>query len=133
MTRTPYQKLNKRVKYYCNKYIRLRDSIGKGWGQCCSCGKIVIEGDAGHFIGTGFGGSSGVRFDERNMNLQCRSCNRFQEGNKLEYRKFMLNKYGQDVVNELERLHRTRNYTLMDLEGLLLYYKQAYREIEDGN
>jgi len=130
MAGTPYKKLKKRVEHYCNKYIRLRDTLPHGWGQCCSCRKIIIRGDAGHFIGKGFGGSSGVRYDERNINLQCRSCNRYQEGNKLEYRKFMLNKYGQAVIDELERKHRTHNYTLMELEGLKLYYKQIYRGLK---
>lgn len=126
---TSYRKLNKRVQYWCNKYIRLRDTGSKGWGYCCSCRKVIVRGDAGHFIGKGFGGSSGVRFDERNINFQCIPCNRFQEGNKLEYRKFMIKKYGQDVIDELERLHRTHNYTLMELEGLKLYYQQAYKEL----
>lgn len=131
MAKTARQRLENRVRYWCNKYVRLRDTVAKGWGYCCSCGKIVVNGDAGHFIGKGFGGRSGVRYDERNINLQCRNCNRFHEGNKLEYRKFMLDRYGQDVIDELERLHRTRNYSLMDLQGLLLYYKQAYEELTD--
>jgi len=129
--RTARQRLENRVKYWCNKYIRLRDTIDKGWGYCCSCAKPVVNGDAGHFIGKGFGGKSGVRYDERNINLQCRSCNRFQEGNKLEYRKFMLDSYGEKVVEELQRLHFTRNYTDKDLEGLKLYYQQAYKELTD--
>ena len=105
----------------------------RNWGYCCSCGKGITRGDAGHFIGKGFGGRSGVRYDERNINLQCIPCNRFQEGNKLEYRRFMLEKYGQEVIDELERLHHTRNYSLIDLQGLLLYYQQAYKELKDAN
>lgn len=133
MAKTARQRLENRVRYWCNKYVCRRDTVAKGWGYCCSCPKVVVHGDAGHFIGKGFGGKSGVRYDERNINLQCISCNRFQEGNKLEYRKFMIDRYGEKVIEELELKHRTHNYTLMELEGLKLYYQQAYKELIDAN
>ena len=132
--KTPRQKLKNRVWYWCAKYIKLRDAVSRkeGWGYCVSCNKIVQikYADAGHFIGRGLGGSSGVYFDERNIRLQCKQCNAFKQGNYTEYRKFMLDKYGQEVIDELERLHKTRNYSLMDLEGLKLFYKTAYEELK---
>lgn len=135
-TKTPRQLLKNRVWYWCAKYIKLRDAVSRRdeWGYCCSCAKIIqLRGnDAGHFIGKGHGGGSGVYFDERNIHLQCHDCNGYQEGNKLEYRKYMVDRYGEKVIEELERLHCTRNYTLKDLEGLKLYYQQAYKELTDG-
>lgn len=123
-----YQKLKKETWKWCSKYIRLRD-MPNGWGYCCSCGKGTVKGDAGHFIGRGLGGSSGIYFDERNIHLQCKPCNAFKQGAPVEYRKFMLKRYGQNVIDELELKHRIHNYTLMELEGLKLFYKQAYEEL----
>lgn len=135
MAKTARQKLEKKVYDALSKYARLRDAVSRkeGWGYCCSCSKIVQikYADGGHFIGRGKGGSSGVRFDERNVHLQCKQCNLSHE--TVCYKKYMLDRYGQKVIDELGRLHRTRNYTLMDLEGLLLYYKQAYEELADGD
>jgi len=56
--------------------------------------------DAGHFIA---GRHNAVLFDERNIHIQCKTCNAFLEGNRLEYNRFMLKKYGQEVINDLER------------------------------
>lgn len=86
--------------------------------------------DAGHFIGRGLGGSSGVYFNEANIHLQCKQCN--MTNNQTGYRKFMLENYGQAVIDELERLHKVHIYKLIILEGLLLYYKQEYQELKDG-
>lgn len=132
--RTPRRRLKNRVWYWCAKYIKLRDATNRkeGWGYCCTCKKVIqLKGnDAGHFISRGSGGGSGVYFDERNIHLQCHTCNGFEEGNKVEYNKFMLERYGQKTIDDLERLHKTHNYTLMELEGLKLYYKQAYMELK---
>jgi hypothetical protein len=92
-----------------SRYIRLRDakhgSYPDRWGPCCCCGKPVFwnRGDAGHFIGRGIGGGSGVYFDERNVHLQCKRCNGFKQGNYPGYEKFMLKNYGQEVIDELKR------------------------------
>lgn len=131
-TKSPYKRLKKEVGEWCSKYIRLRDAVNReeGWGKCCDCGKVILikYADAGHYVGRGSGGSSGVYFDERNIHLQAKQCN-LSNQNRDGYRRFMLKKYGQKVIDELERLHRTHNYTLMELEGLKLYYKEAYEEM----
>lgn len=135
--RSYWQLLKAEVWKWCSLYIRKRDGLSShlledgSWGYCCTCGCCVETkyADAGHFIGRGLGGGSGVYFDERNIHLQCKQCNAFKQGDTLNYRRFMLKKYGQEVIDELELKHRTHNYTLMELEGLKLYYKQAYEEI----
>lgn len=127
---SPYKRLKKEVGKWCSLYIRQRDSVNGEWGYCCDCGKIVQikYADAGHYIGRGSGGGSGVYFDERNIHLQAKQCN-LSNQNRDGYREFMLKKYGQGIIDELELKHRTHNYTLMELEGLKLYYKQAYKSI----
>lgn len=147
MARTPHKELKKEVNRWCSRYIRLKEALEyckeKGIditqfnriedlpAKCCDCNEVKswIYMDAGHYIGRGLGGGSGVYFDERNIHAQAKRCN-LSNQNRDEYEKFMLKKYGQDVIDELERLHRTRFYSLMDLQGLLLFYKGAYEELK---
>ena len=122
-----------------SRYVRLRDSIDyckrnnlpldSGVGQCCSCLKVMLwkRGDAGHFIPRGLGGHSGVYFDERNVNLQCKQCN--LSGNFPGYEYFMLRKYGQQIIDQLRFLDKNNSYK-GKLDGLYLYYKQMYEELE---
>ena len=133
-------KLKKEVWGWCSLYTRIRDSIDyckkiripldSGIVQCCTCPEIKQWKymQAGHFIGRGAGGGSGVYFDERNINTQCNCCNAFQQGNALAYRDFMLDKYGQEVIDELRWLDRNNSYK-GKLIGLGLYYKQKYEEL----
>lgn len=125
---------------WCSKFIRLRDSIDyckkigmpldSGFVQCCTCDTIKQWKymDAGHFKGRGIGGGSGVYFDERNVNTQCKPCNGFLQGNTLIYNEFMLRKYSQEVIDKLKWLDKNNSYK-NKLIGLELYYKQKYEEL----
>lgn len=111
-------------------YIRLRDSDANGFGRCISCGKLVHwkEADCGHFINRQH---MNTRYDERNCNLQCRSCNRFDEGNNVGYMQGLLKKYGQCVVQELTlKKHLYRKYSDFEYRELIKYYKQKVKELE---
>lgn len=111
-------------------YIRLRDSDANGFGRCISCGKLVHwkEADCGHFINRQH---MNTRYDERNCNLQCRSCNRFDEGNNVGYMQGLVKKYGQCVVQELTlKKHLYRKYSDFEYRELIKYYKQKVKELE---
>ena len=111
-------------------YIRLRDSDANGFGRCISCGKLVHwkEADCGHFINRQH---MNTRYDERNCNLQCRSCNRFDEGNNVGYMQGLLKKYGQCVVQELTlKKHLYRKYSDFEYRELIKYYKKKVKELE---
>ncbi len=89
--------------------------------------------DAGHFISRGSGGVSGVYFDERNINLQCKRCNGFEQGNAQEYREYIVKTYGTATLDEL----RIKHYILPDMKNLAMrameqYYKDKYRELVAG-
>ena len=136
--------LKKAVWKEMSRYVRLRDSIDycqrnnlpldSGVARCCTCVKVVSHwkyADAGHFFGRGLGGGSGAYFDERNVNLQCKTCNGFQQGNTVAYREFMLQKYGQRVIDELEIKHRAgKKWTEQELIGLKLYYKSEFERLK---
>jgi hypothetical protein len=120
------------LQTYVNKYCRLRDCFGEEGAPCISCGKWTPydEGDGGHFIPTT---SGAIRFDERNINHQCRRCNRFLHGNPRHYYKAMIHKYGQGVVDELEsREFEPKKWTIEELDELKKYYKEKIDAINRG-
>lgn len=109
-----------------SKYIRQRDT-DSGYGKCCSCNKTVDyeATDAGHFINRRH---MATRWRDDNVHLQCRSCNRFQEGNAAGYALFMINKYGQKHVEYLYALSREQAYfTINELELMAEEYKKKLR------
>lgn len=124
---------------YCNEYgidltqfNRPEDIIGK----CCTSSTVKswVYMDAGHFIGRGIGGGSGVYFDERNVHLQSKRENAFAGGNPTEYRKFMLEKYGQDVIDELERKHMIPiDFRDLAMKAMEIHYKTLYKELVEQN
>lgn len=107
-------RLKKKLDEVFARYIRQRDDF---WGS----GKPKEQMHAGHFYARTF---TAVRWDERNVNGQCAGCNTFKHGNLLEYRKGMILKYGQEVVDELERLHNQPvKLDRQWLEEKIEYYK----------
>lgn len=104
-------------------YIRKRDDLG-GYFLCCSCGvrKPLEQADAGHFINRKW---MSTRWREDNVHSQCRSCNRFDEGNASGYALFMIQKYGKKHVEYLQMLKReTANYSDFDGEMMLKEFKR---------
>ena len=121
-------------------YIRFRDALlfqkevpdaDNSFGRCCTCGKIGQWKymDCGHYISKGSRGGSGVRWDERNAHLQCKPCNGFHQGKQVVYKEFMLDKYGQDVIDQLEFLDQNQSYK-GKIIGIGLMYKEMYSDLK---
>ena len=113
-------------------YIRLRDANPQGYTRCISCGKIVPwkEADCGHFINRSH---MATRYNEKNCNAQCRSCNRFDEGNNIGYIRGLIKKYGQGVIDELEILkHQESHWTEFEYKSLIEHYKQKVKELHEN-
>ena len=116
-----------------NKFIRLRDKNL----PCISCGKSSINSkprsfDAGHYIPGGGGvNSSATRYMEENVNLQCHwHCNIQQSGNRTEYRKGLVRKYGESVVGRIEGPHEKIKASVDYYRAIELKYKQKVKELE---
>lgn len=113
-----------------SEYIRLRDADNNGYIRCISCGKVVFwkDADNGHFINRKH---MSLRFSETNCNAQCRSCNRFDEGNMTGYNIGMIKKYGQQTVNLLI-LAKNQQHKISDAEYQILIknYQQKIKEIK---
>ena len=78
---------------------------------------------AGHFIP---GRHNSILFDQRGCHAQCYSCNcGWLKGNPRKYQAYMLKRYGQEVIDELDRLDaQQKSFTPAELEDLLTHYKQ---------
>ena len=116
-----------------SKYIRLRDAL-KTTGtlthvKCITCGKLLSISfcDAGHFVSRRY---NATLFDERNVNTQCRYCNRFLDGNLLEYRRQIIKKYGEGVDVELEdKATEIKRYSIEDLTNIAKEYIIKAKEL----
>jgi hypothetical protein len=109
-----------------HRFIRLRDTNEDGYGTCCTCNKSIHfhEGDAGHFQPRQH---KATRWNEENVNLQCKYCNMYEGGAQYAYSKFL----GEDKADELVALSRTI-YKLSDaeFEDIYYHYKEKVAEME---
>ena len=104
-------------------WVRLYSSDDDGNSRCVTCGKIGLwrDMDAGHFIPRQ---NKSTRFDERNVFCQCRKCNRFNNGNPAAYARFLISRYGEDILDELIQLsHQAKKWTQIEINELRDYYK----------
>ena len=116
--------LKKKLDAVFSQYVRLRDMIPNTTVfRCISCGfiKPITQADCGHYINRQH---MATRFSETNCNAQCKSCNRFDEGNMQGYRRGLVRKYGENQVLILESMkYETRIYTAFEYEVLIAHYK----------
>jgi 5-methylcytosine-specific restriction endonuclease McrA len=113
-----------------SEYIRLRDADTNGYCRCISCGSIHHwkEMDAGHFVNRSH---MSTRYDERNVNAQCRKCNRFDEGNPIGYARGLIKKYGKGIIDELEvKKHSVSRTTESEYRLLVNHYKVEVMELK---
>ncbi len=102
------------------KWIRMRDvSL-----PCISCGIEQTDlWDGGHYKKAEI--YSGVIFDENNCHKQCRKCNRFLNGNELNYRQGLIQRYGIEFADQIEqKANETRNHKFTKAE--LIAKKMQY-------
>ena len=111
-----------------SEYIRKRDTRN-GVFKCISCGRILPyeQADCGHYINRKH---MSTRFDEMNCNAQCRSCNRFDEGNIQWYSQGLVALYGEQQVTLLEaKKHNLRKYSDFEYEVLIKHYKEEIKKL----
>lgn len=108
------------------KWIRLRDSDE----NCISCNSSTADTfDGGHFYKAEV--YSGLIFNENNCHKQCRKCNRFMNGNELNFRKGLIARYGVEYVTNLDNIcdiNRVKKYTKEELIAKKLQYDIKIKE-----
>ena len=92
------------------KLVRLKAADDDGMVSCVTCGvsrKWNDEMQGGHFFERG---RTATKLLIENCHPQCAGCNCFKmktTGGVLDYRRYMVDMYGEDGVDELEALSRT--------------------------
>lgn len=96
--------LQKKADDLQSRYIRQKYADAQGYVKCVSCGVVKHwkEMDCGHFVPKSRGAA--VRYVEENTAPECQACNRFDEGHLIGYTRFMLDMYGPEKIEELQRL-----------------------------
>jgi hypothetical protein len=90
-----------------------------------------MEADAGHYITRT---RKSVMFNEINVHAQCRKCNRFQEGNHFLYRKWLVEKYGEEKVKDLELLAQSPGgYKTVDLLLMAKEFRARTKVIKEDH
>jgi len=124
MTSTNKKKLDR----IFSKYIRKRDTK-KGYGKCVTCRVIkpYEDLDCGHYISRQH---LATRWDEYNCAIQCRKCNRFMGGEQDEFAVYLMDKYGKDIIHELNKSKWTP-IKLDDLwaMGQIQYFKDKIEDL----
>lgn len=113
-----------------SRYIRLRDARKDGTFRCISCGRVLPfdQSDCGHYINRQH---MATRYSEKNCNAQCRSCNRFDEGNIQGYRRGLIAKYGETIVLLLESLKKEINkISDFEYQTMIDFYRKEVKRLE---
>lgn len=91
------------------RLVRLANADSQGFCVCITCGvrKKWDQLDAGHYVSRE---NKRWILDPRNCHPQCVSCNQHQGGNRGEYRRVLVAKYGEEQVSEMERERLPKNH-----------------------
>ncbi len=113
--------LTRKLDDLIREVVRKRDLDWREQGNCITCSKSVTKetSDPGHYISRK---NHSVRWNLKNVHIQCRYCNRFMYGKADEYALFLIGKYGQGI---LEELHKEKQKTLS--------YKDKEKILEELN
>ena len=123
------KQLKKKLDIVFSKYIRQRDSAewdGKFF-RCISCNRVKAfrQMHNGHYYGRAI---MATRFDEKNCNGQCISCNTFKEGNRQGYALGLQKKYGKDILTLLEiKSHNINKMANFEYETLIAFYSEKIK------
>jgi len=118
-------KLVKKLDELFSLYIRQRGADDNGINKCFTCGvtKHWKEGDAGHFQTRA---KYSTRWDELNVQFQCKHCNMTNGGQQYTFGKRLDEVYGEGTAESLLiKSNKIAKYSRQDLEELRIKYKNA--------
>lgn len=133
--RVTVSSLKKKVWPIFSEFIRTKDCLETtgcaSFGLCITCGKRYHYKllQAGHFIS---GRHNANLFLERGTHAQCYNCNINLRGNTLEYRRKIIEMYGEGADLELEeKARQIKKFTIQELEALTIYFKEKIKGLGD--
>ena len=114
---------------YIQLYAKLLETDKNGYGRCCSCGKMCSWGElqGGHFQPKGRNFNAAA-FEEDNIHIQNSLCNLTLGGNPAGYSAYMLEEYGQEVIDHIEKLSHTY-LDCNEIDDIARIYKQKCKDL----
>jgi len=122
--------LKKKAQTLLQRLVRMKASDPNGYVQCVSCGvqKHYKQMDGGHFISRSF---TFHTLREENIHPQCKMCNRYFGKVHDDYRRYMVDMYGEDYVEWLtDTKHRITKLTTADLRDKISELQTQIKEQE---
>jgi len=110
-----------------SEFIRKRDSDNEGIGKCFTCNtrRHWREADAGHGIGRQH---KSVKYDERNVHLQCKRCNGFEGGQQAIYKEEVDKRYGEGTWQKLViKSKETCKRGKFEIDEMTKYYREQIK------
>lgn len=129
--KTDRKKLIVKLDEVFSEWIRLRDSDHEGMCQCITCDHAFHwrAGDAGHFVDRD---QMATRWEEDNVNGQCRNCNRFKTVSKFDHRLAVDKRHGAGSGARLEvKSREVCNWADHELKKMIEYYKNGIVEFKE--
>lgn len=117
---TERSKLIKKLDKEFSRFIRMRPCDEYGYANCYTCGvrKHWKEVDAGHMMSRS---KMSTRWDEDNVQFQCKFCNGFRSGEQLKFAQAL----GLDLADDLVfRSNQTRKFPIGELREMIETYKK---------
>lgn len=99
------KKLQDKLWEECKRIMRAKYLTQNGYWFCFTCNRLIDEpakAQTGHFIASSICGAF-LRYDLRNLRIQCYNCNINAGGNGAAYYKNLVTEEGQEYVDQLFR------------------------------
>jgi hypothetical protein len=117
-----------------SSYVVKRDEKKYG-GRCIVC-KMKLKLQAGHFAPASNCGFD-LLFDENNIHGECEYDNGFNAGHLIGYKTGLIERYGEDFVNTLEKRYNDsrykgitkKEYTKLEYIEKCLYFIRLEKEL----
>ena len=118
-----------RLQTLVNQYVLHVRDVGK---PCCTCGTTnpAIKYDAGHCFTVK--ARPDIRFNLKNIHRQCSvQCNQHGSGMRAEYKVFIVDTYGDHVLEKLELKNpdlKEQFPNWQDIEAEIIRYRATLRD-----
>ncbi len=100
------------------------------YGKCITCGVELPfkQLQAGHFIA---GRHNANLFSEEGCHAQCRTCNILKSGSPLQYRRAIIDLYGDGYDEVLEKeASQIKKFSTQDLKDIISHYDSEIDKLE---
>jgi len=118
------------------RLVRLKAANLAGYVECVTCTKDMRwlpwqDAHGGHFVERG---KLSTKLIVENVHPQCPGCNMFRmktASGVLDYRRYMVGMYGEELVRDLEQLSKQpKKFSRQEVEELATEFKRQIKEQE---